>query len=73
VRDRKPRRDSDRLSKSRLENDEAQKIVDSDTQNSTFTGANRKRRFHRGVSDRRGLERPSIEETRFKVYPDKMS
>jgi hypothetical protein len=36
-------------------------------------GANRKRRCHRGVSGRRGLERPPIEETRFKVYPDKVS
>jgi hypothetical protein len=36
-------------------------------------GANRKRRCHRGVSGRRGLERPPIEETRFMGYPDKMS
>jgi hypothetical protein len=33
-------------------------------------GADRKKKEDRRVSGRRGLERPPIEETRFKVYPE---
>jgi hypothetical protein len=36
-------------------------------------GAGKRRGESGVVSGRRGVERPPIEETRFKVYPDKMS